>query len=315
MIVLLVVVGAVGWWVRLQEVQQSYRQGAQLVSELAVLRDAKAYQAQQGEAAQRAFSESSGQLQDARWRLAGGEGMSELLDQLARSGQAHGLLLEKLDVFTETKNAEYTAIPLQVMVSGSYAALRTWLDEWLGQVRLLRVSSLRLVPVPGRSGVLSLHLEAESYHPGQALPVPQSLAHEPARPAIVAPRADPFQPWASGMVMQGLSGVPLAQLEMVGSLARAGRFQALLRSSGRIYRVQPGDRIGRAEGVVGRVEAHQVEVLEPVFVGGAWQQRSTYLALRKSVGKGGMDERERPVGSGDDDGSGSSGGGVDDRPG
>ena len=70
--------------------------------------------------------------------------MSDLLDQLASSGHAHGLSFERLDVLEEVQASDYWVAPLQIEVMGSYSALRMWLDEWLGQMRLLRPSGLRL---------------------------------------------------------------------------------------------------------------------------------------------------------------------------
>lgn len=287
-----------GWLLRLQEPQQLYRQGSEALVELARAHAQKSQQMQELPTIKAALADSQAQLQDARWRLAAGEGMSDLLDQLASSGHAHGLSFERLDVLEEVQASDYWVAPLQIEVMGSYSALRMWLDEWLGQMRLLRPSGLRLEAAQGRTGVLRMRLQVQAYHAGQTLPLPLSLADEPAREATEAPRSDPFQSWSSRLAVGGLARVPLAQLEMVGSLSRAGQSQALVWSAGRIYRVKVGDPLGRDEGVVTRIDERQLEVLERVFLGGAWQHRSTYLALRKRAGKGVKDEREAAVGVG-----------------
>lgn len=287
-----------GWVSRLHEAQQAYRRGTATLHALEQVYAEKALLAGQLLPARSALSRSRVDLQDARWRLAAGEGVSDLLDQLARSGHQHGLLLEQLEVLEEVEAADYRMTPLQLDVIGSYGALRGWLDEWLGQVRLLRPSSLQLAAVPGRQALLRFRLQVQTYHPGQRLPAALSLADDPARPATQAVHADPFRPWSSATGADGLARVPLAQLEMVGSLARDGDYQALLWSAGRLYRLRPGDRLGRDHGVVVRVDEHQLEVLERVFLGGAWQQRTTYLALRNRAGTGGMDVGETAVGVG-----------------
>ena len=120
-----------------------------------------------------ALASEAKRLRDARWRLSGGEGMSDLLDQLAVSGRTYGLVFERLDVEEDVEGPGYRQVPLQMQVSGRYAALRPWLDEWLGQLRLLRVTRLQLEPVTERPGLLQLHVWVQAFHAGEALPMPR----------------------------------------------------------------------------------------------------------------------------------------------
>ncbi|MCO7594705.1 MULTISPECIES: pilus assembly protein PilP [Pseudomonas] len=306
---------ALGWLVRLQGSDQAYRLGQARAHELDGMWQERALQARELASAEVALADAEHQLREARWRLSAGVGMSDLLDELASSGHAHGLIFEQLEVLDEVAQAGYRQVPLKHQVVGNYAALRAWLEEWLGQVRLLRVSGLRLARVDEPSGLLRLDLDVNAYHPGQVLPPPASLADEPARPAVQGAQADLFLPWSSRMASGGLARIPLAQLEMVGSLSRAGQHQALLWSAGRLYRVAPGDRLGRGDGVVVRVDRQQVEVRERLFLGGAWHERSTYLALSKPVGKEVRDERETAVDVGNGSDAADSGGIGDDLPG
>ncbi|CAM3649275.1 Type IV pili biogenesis protein PilP [Pseudomonas reidholzensis] len=289
---------AAGWVFRLHEAQQVYRRGIETLRGFDQVHAEKSLLAGQLLPARSALKRGMADLQDARWRLAADEGVSDLLDQLANAAHAHGLLFEQLEVLEEVEAEDYRTTPLQLEVVGSYGALRGWLDQWLGQVRLLRPSSLQLAAVPGRQALLRFRLQVQTYHPGLRLPAALSLADDPARPATQAVHSDPFRPWSSAAGADGLARVPLAQLEMVGSLARDGDYQALLWSAGRLYRLGPGDRLGRDGGVVVRVDEHQLEVLERVFLGGAWQQRTTYLALRNRAGTGGMDVHQTAVGVG-----------------
>ncbi|HDS1734233.1 pilus assembly protein PilP [Pseudomonas sp. BP8] len=296
LIVLAVMVFTLGWVFRLHEAHQAYRLGAEALDALERAHASKSLSAQSRASAEDVLARSTAELQDARWRLAAGDGLSDLLDQLAGSGHAHGLLFERIEVLDELAVPGHRATPLQIEVVGSYWALRTWLDEWLGQVRLLRPSNLQLGLAPGRTGLLRMRLRVKAYDPGEQLQAPASLAHGAARPPLQATRADPFAPWSAQISTHGgLARVPLAQVEMVGSLARDGRYQALVRSAGRLYRLRPGDRLGRDEGVVVRVDEHQLEVLEQVFLGGDWQPRTTYLALRNRAGKEVKDEREAAI--------------------
>lgn len=282
-----------GWLLLLQEGYRALRQGEAAADGLRLAYDHKAQAARHLLPATEALADVQRQLLDARWRLSAGEDMSDLLDGLASSGHALGLVFEQLDVLPEGTEPGYRVVPLDIQVIGAYPALRAWLQAWLGQVRLLRPTRLELAGVQDRPDVRRLRLQVESYHSDENLMPPASLAHEPAQPAAQPVGIDLFAPWSMQRPAQGLAGVALAQLEMVGSLSRNGRSQALLLSAGRLYRVGEGDQLGRDQGIVVAVDGQQVEVRERVFVAGGWHERSAYLRLRKQVGNEVMDEREQ----------------------
>lgn len=282
-----------GWFGLLQGRYRTYQVGKSQEQSLNQALSGNSQALSLHESARQALDDAMLQLRDARWRLAAGVSMSDLLDELTSSGHAHGLVFEQLDVEQARIETGYQVVPLRIEVVGRYAALRLWLDEWFGQVRLLRATSLRLVDLPERPGLLRLQVQVASYHPGEELAAPASLAHEPARPAARPVRVDLFVPWSTHTAVTGLAGVPLDQLEMVGSLSQAGHHQALLWSAGRLYRVRSGDRLGRNEGVVVRIDRHQVEVRERVFVVGVWHERSVYLTMGKRVNNEVMDDAEQ----------------------
>lgn len=178
-----------------------------------------------------AFADAQQLLQDARWRLATGAGMSDLLEQLAASGHAHGLHFEQLDVRDEVKQPGYRQTPLDVQVVGRYPGLRVWLDDWLGQERLLRAETLRLEPANDRPGLLRLGMRIHAYQADGPVPVPLSLADSPARAEVLPVGVDPFSAWATRVAPGGLASVPLAQLQMVGSLQRERQREAVLASA------------------------------------------------------------------------------------
>ncbi|WP_060509912.1 pilus assembly protein PilP [Pseudomonas sp. NBRC 111124] len=273
-------------WVQLQEAERA-RQGLLL----------QAYETKAAEVLalahlKEAFADAQQLLQDARWRLAAGAGMSDLLDQLAASGHAHGLHFEQLDVRDEVKQPGYWQTPLDVQVVGRYPGLRVWLDDWLGQDRLLRAEALRLEPANDRPGLLRLGMRFHAYQADGPVPVPLSLADSPARAEVLPVNLDPFSAWATRVAPGGLASVPLAQLQMVGSLQRERQREAVVASAGRLYRVQPGDRLGREGGVVVQVGERQLEVRERLFVGGVWRERTVMLTLRKSANTETMDGDE-----------------------
>ncbi|WP_085677948.1 MULTISPECIES: pilus assembly protein PilP [unclassified Pseudomonas] len=233
--------------------------------------------------AREALDDAQQLLQDARWRLAAGAGMSDLLDQLAASGHAHGLHFEQLEVRDEVRQPGYRQTPVDVQVVGRYSGLRMWLDDWLGQVRLLRAEVLRLEPADEEPGLLRLGMRVHAYQADGSVPEPVALADSPARAQVLPVGVDPFSAWATRVAQRGLASVPLAQLQMVGSLQRGAQREALLASAGRLYRVRPGDRLGRGGGVVVLVGERQLEVRERLFIGGVWRERTVMLTLRKSA--------------------------------
>lgn len=231
-------------------------------------------------------------LQEAHWHLAAGEDMSDLLDRLAASGHAHGLLIERFDVHEDEQQAGLRKVPLELQVVGRYAALRQWLGDWLGQARVLRSGDLQLAAVAGQPGLLRLQLRVDAYQALAPTPAPAALARMPARGMAAAPAVDPFAPGATRLTGTGLANVPLAQLEMVGSLSRGEEHEALLVAAGRLYRVRPGDRVGRDLGVVVKVDQSQVEVRERLFMAGVWHERTAFITLAKRLGKEAPDHDE-----------------------
>ncbi|BBH43827.1 type 4a pilus biogenesis protein PilO [Pseudomonas sp. KU43P] len=123
-------------WRQIQAVEQA-RQAA-----LALEHAAKAGQVVVLRQRQVALTEAEHRLQDVRWQLAAGGGMSDLLEQLAVSGQSLGLQFEHLEVLEELMQAGYRQTPMNMQVVGRYSALRMWLDDWLGQLRLLRAEEM-----------------------------------------------------------------------------------------------------------------------------------------------------------------------------
>jgi type IV pilus assembly protein PilP len=276
---LLFLVAFAGYFASLREPLNSHAEAVQRQLQLqGVLADG-AGKLVELERAQQALEQARTGLQALRWRLAAGEGMSELLDQLALSGHEHGLSFERIEVNEALQAAGYRLQPLDISVHGRYPALRLWLEQWLQQLRLLNVPHLRLALQEEGTGVVGARLLIHAYHPGEELPVPAALADEPAQAAQSKATFDPFQAWLPATHGKELRHIPLARLEMVGSLSQSGRRQALLRSAGHVYRVGQGDRLGLDEGVVVAIDADRLEVREQIYLGGRWQARPRYLVL------------------------------------
>lgn len=294
-LVLVTAVMAAGYQARLRELHEHHQANTLLERQRQAELVARGAEAAELELERLALNDDEQRLQRERWRLAAGEGVSELLDQLAVSGHEHGLLVERLDVLETRQSSGYRVMPLDISVVGRYPALRAWLEQWLQQMRLLNVTRFELLTVDERSGLVRAKLQVHAYDAAQKLTAPVSLADEPARQAVTARHFDPFLAWPSQGTARGIGRAPLEQLEMVGSLSRAGQRHALLRSAGHLYRVGVGDRLGRDEGVVVRIDAHQVEVRERLYIAGSWQERFRYLVLGKGAHEGVRDEDDAMV--------------------
>lgn len=241
---------------------------------------------------QAAVADAERRLREAHWHLAAGESMSDLLDRLAASGRAQGLLIERLEVHEDQQQAGFRRVPLELQVVGRYAALRVWLDDWLSQTRILRSGDMRLEAADDQPGLLRLRLQVDAYHASAPMPAAGLLAQLPAVAASPAPALDPFAPKAMQMASSGLASVPLGQLEMVGSLSRGAAHEALLMAAGRLYRVRQGDRLGRDLGVVTQVDPRHVEVRERLFLAGLWHERTAFVSLARRLGKEAPDQDE-----------------------
>jgi len=266
-------------WRQLQAVEQARQKS--LEAELAT----RAGQVQTLDRGREALAETEQVLQGARWALAAGSRMSDLLEQLSVSGHALGLRFEHVNVLEQVQGPGYRQTPMDVQVIGRYPALRMWLEDWLGQLRLLRVEQMHWVVDEDRPGFVRLRLRASAYQADAPVPEPAALAQMPARAQAEVAVSDPFADWSGRAGRKGLGEIPLAQLEMVGSLSRRGEHEALLAVAGRLHRVRQGERLGRDDGVVVRIDEQQVEVRERLFVAGGWHERTTFLALRKGAGR------------------------------
>ncbi|MFK0091790.1 pilus assembly protein PilP [Pseudomonas sp. NPDC090592] len=270
-----------------QQAQEAARQA--VLSEQLSASVAKRVELEQMQAA---LLDAEQRLREAQWYLAAGEGMSDLLDRLAASGHAHGLLIERLDVHEAEQLAGYRKVPLELHVVGRYVALRQWLGDWLGQARLLRSGEMNLAAVEGQPGFLRLQLRVDAFHSPAPVPAADVLARMPARAATPVPVVDPFAAVGARTVGSGLASVPLAQVEMVGSLSRGTAHEALLMAAGRLYRVRAGERLGRNSGVVVRIDQGGVEVRERLFMAGVWHERTAFITLAKRLGKEASERNE-----------------------
>ncbi|MDZ5603972.1 pilus assembly protein PilP [Pseudomonas sp. RP23018S] len=288
-LMLVIVLG--GYVYRLHELRLSLAQGQVVARDLQQRHSQAHARLQHLAAEQQALQAAQLQWQEARWRLAGGEDISELVDQLTLAGHEHGLTFEQIGVTPQPPQQDFRGASLELRVRGAYPGLRVWLDDWLAQVRVLRIREAVLAQSTTHPGRVEARLLVQTYHPGEDLDTPPSLAHEPARNrAAVAHNL--FQPWASQRTHADLSRVPLEQMDMVGSLFQGGQRQAVIASAGRLYRVSLGDRLGPHQGRVVTLHERQLVVRKRVYIGDTWQERSRTLSLRHGADQKGKDDAE-----------------------
>ncbi|WP_462401493.1 pilus assembly protein PilP [Pseudomonas sp. Marseille-QA0332] len=287
-----------GWAWRIEPLTETYRM-ARLNAQALQAREAERRVALgRAQAVEAAIGQAEQALQDASWRLSAGAGFDELQEQLSRQASEYDLVFERIEARDQQDADGYRSMPLQLQVVGRYASLRLWLDDWLGQLRLLQVEDLHLAQLAPYPGAVRLQLQVRAYQGEIARsPAPSSLAHEPSRAAPAAPGVDPFQHATATAGPQGLEEVPLERLEMVGVLARRGVHQAVLRLDGRLHRVAVGERLGHGEGRVIGIDARRVQVSAPAFVAGqGWVQRSRFIVLGKGTTKENQDGQAQVAG-------------------
>ena len=79
-----------------------------------------------------------------------------------------------------------------------------------------------------------------------------------------------------------LESIDLEQFEMVGTLSDQYEDSVLLRASGVVHRLQPGDYLGRQNGRIVALSPHYVEVFEVISDGrGGWLERTLTISLKQ----------------------------------
>lgn len=264
-------------------------QGAQHAQRLQTERGAKTLQAQELASREAQLAASYQQLEMSRWHLAAGGELADLLEGIAHQAQAGGVRVEQLELLPEIQHGQYIEMPLQLQLQGSYTALATFAQGLAQLPRLVTQQdfSLLAAQAPGQAQTgLRMHLRASAYRSREPAAVAYSLEPQPERPVPRFSRS-PFAPSPSAAPRQHLETLALDQFEMVGSLARQQARFALLEAAGVVHRLQVGDRLGRDQGRIVRVEERQVEVAEQVFeVGKGWVERRRTLSMKVPVSAG-----------------------------
>ena len=127
----------------------------------------------------------------------------------------------------------------------------------------------------------------------QAHPPPFAYRSAHLRSPFAAPAQGEPPPVAEGP--QGpLAGVPLDQLQLLGTLAgRGARFALLKGPSGTVHRLAAGDALGRDGGRIEAVGESSVRLVEVVRDGaGGWRRRVQTLTMQEA-----REETAEPTGA------------------
>lgn len=246
----------------------------------------KAPEAQQLAVGQARLMAAQLSLETAHWRLAAGGELAGLVEDIAYQGQSHGVFVEQMEPIQEVLHDHHIEMPIQLRVHGTYAALSGFSQGLAHLPRLIIPQEFDLIPTEGQGPAsLQLQVRVSAYRSREQLTATVLPEFEPAQarpvPGVVR---SPFKPAPLTQQRQYLETLPLDQFEMIGSLAQRQVRHALLRVGGVVHRLQMGDRLGRDNGRVIRIEEHKVEVAEKVFVPDqGWIERQRTLRLKSSA--------------------------------
>lgn len=277
------------YFVHLRALFMDIDNGAEQSQRLYVEKLDKAAQAQALATSEAQLAAAYQHLDVSRWRLAAGGQLADLLEDIARHGQASGVLVEQLEPLPEVLHEQHSELPMQLQLRGTYLALATFVHGLTQLPRLIALKDFALSPVlaQDRTG-LRLQVRVNAYRSREVSGVTGPPGLEPTwvRPSPSFSRS-PFEPPSPLLHRQYLETLALDQFEMVGSLARQQVRFALLQVTGIVHRLQVGDRIGRDNGQIVSIEEQQVEVAERIYVvGQGWVERRRTLSLRLPASAG-----------------------------
>ncbi|MCY3810849.1 MAG: pilus assembly protein PilP [Gammaproteobacteria bacterium] len=193
-----------------------------------------------------------------------------LIEDLSRAAVDSGLVIESIHVSDDEPHDDYVAMPIALVVTGSYHQFGEFMAAAAGLERRLTFHDFE---IEARGRPLTLTLAGRAYRAvdgaggadaaSTAGPVRVAYSGTGRSPFQVdhAPQPDDPQPEMQGK--QPLERFALARLRMVGVLARRGVAVGLVRDpTGHVHRVGAGDRLGLHGGRIISVGFGGMEVVE-----------------------------------------------------
>ena len=203
-------------------------------------------------------------------QLPGAVDLPTLIEDLSRAAVDSGLVIESIHVSDDEVRDDYVAMPIALVVTGSYHQFGAFMAAAAGLDHLLTFHDFE---IEARGRPLALTLAGRAYRAVDA-GNGTAAASVPGRAGVAygGTGRSPFQvdhapqPDDPHREMQGkqpLERFALARLQMVGVLARRGVAVGLVRDpTGHIHRAGAGDRLGLHGGRVTRVAFDGMEVVE-----------------------------------------------------
>ena len=210
-------------------------------------------------------------LAEAQARLPTAVDLPTLIEELSGAAVDSRLVIESIHVSDDEPHDDYVAMPIALVVTGSYHQFGVFMAAAAGLERLLTFHDFEL-ETGGRPLVLTLAGRAYRAVDGAAVGDTAPTVSGRVRIAYGDTGRSPFQfddapqphdPQPATHGKQPLERFALARLQMVGVLVRRGVAVALIRDpTGHVHRAGVEDRLGLHGGRVSSVGFDGVEVVE-----------------------------------------------------
>lgn len=279
-----------GHWLVLGEQRRELASLARTGSDSSRAAEAKSEAVVRGAAAdpRRVHLEST--LATALGRLPAAIDLPTLIEELSRAAVDSGLVIESIHVSDDEPDDDYVAMPIALVVTGSYHQFGTFMAAAAGLDRLLTFHDFE---IEARGRPLTLTLAGRAYRAADGAargsaasgpgPVRVAYSGQGRSPFQVDNAPQPDDPHPEMQGKQPLERFALARLQMVGVLARRGVAVGLVRDpTGHVHRAGLGDRLGLHGGRVVSVGFDGMEIVETLsdHVSG-WARRVHRMELER----------------------------------
>ena len=259
----------VGNWLVLGEQRDELASLARTGSELGRSVEEKSEAARRIATADQRRADLEAVLATALGRLPRAVDLPTLIEELSGAAVDSGLVIESIHVSDDERHHDYVAMPIALVVTGSYHQFGMFMAAAAGLERLLTFHDFE-IETGGRP--LTLTLAGRAYRAVDGTDGGDAVVAERVRVAYGGPGRSPFQadhtPQRQGpdremQGMQPLERFALARLQMVGALGRGGVAVGLVRDpTGHIHRAAVGDRLGLNGGRITNVGLDGMEIVE-----------------------------------------------------
>ena len=259
-----------GYWLVLDEQRRELASQARTSGELGQDIEVKSQAARRVAATDQRRAHLESTLVTALGQLPRAVDLPTLIEDLSRAAVDSGLVIESIHVSDDEPHDDYVAMPIALVVTGSYHQFGAFMAAAAGLEHLLTFHDFE---IEARGRPLTLTLAGRAYRavdgadgavaasaPGRGRVNYTGTGRSPFQ---VDHASQPDDPHREMQGKQPLERFALARLQMVGVLARRGVAVGLVRDpTGHIHRAGAGDRLGLHGGRVTSVAFDGMEVVE-----------------------------------------------------